>query len=141
MQLSRLIYTSRHDNSRVETLDTILGTSRRNNARDHVSGALVISDRHFLQVLEGERSVIAACFLRIIQDPRHREIQVISAGDQKQRLFHEWTMHRIDAARIKQGILARYSSGGTFDPVRLSEQAIADLCRTLSMGDWEALAA
>lgn len=141
MQLTRLIYASNHDGTAVETLDRILQTSRANNARDGITGALVISEHHFMQLLEGDRTAVGQCFMRIMQDDRHHGIQVISSGDAEHRLFVEWSMHRIETSRIKQEILSRYMIDGTFDPVRMSQFAIEDLCRTLSEGDWDALAA
>lgn len=141
MQLTRLIYASKHGTASVETLDQILQKSRANNVRDGITGALVIGEDHFLQLLEGDRTAVAQCFMRIMQDGRHSDIHVISSGDAKERLFFEWSMHRIETSRIKKHILSRYTVNGTFDPVRMSQLAIEDMCRTLSAGDWEAMAA
>ena len=79
--------------------------------------------------------------MRIMQDARHHDIQVICSGDAEHRQFVEWSMHRIETSRIKQQILSRYTINGKFNPLRMSQIAIEDLCRTLSAGDWEALAA
>ena len=141
MQLTRLIYVSKHDGVDVETLDRILHTSRANNVRDGVTGALIIGEQHFMQLLEGDRTAVGACFMRITRDDRHHGIQVICSGDEEHRLFFEWSMHRIETSRIKQEILSRYTINGDFDPARMSQFAIEDLCRTLSDGDWDALAA
>ena len=141
MQLTQLIYASRHDGTAVETLDRVLQTSRANNVRDGITGALVIGDQHFLQLLEGDRAAVGACFMRITRDDRHHGIQVICSSDMDHRLFTEWSMHRIETSRIKQEILSRYTVNGTLNPVRMSQFAIQDLCRTLSAGDWDALAA
>jgi len=141
MQLTRLIYVSKHKGVDSGSLDRILQASRSNNARDGITGALVIGEQHFLQLLEGERSAIGACFMRITRDTRHHGIQVICSGDEEQRLFVEWSMHRIEASRIKQEIMSRYTINGDFDPIRMSQFAIEDFCRTLSAGDWDALAA
>jgi len=141
MQLTRLIYVSKHNGVDADTLDRILQTSRANNVRDGVTGALIIGDQNFMQLLEGDRAAVGACFMRITRDDRHQGIQVICSGDEEHRLFFEWSMHRIETSRIKQEILSRYTIDGDFDPVRMSQFAIEDLCRTLSEGDWDALAA
>lgn len=141
MQLTRLIYASRHDRTKVETLDRILQSSRANNVRDGITGALVIGDQHFLQLLEGDRRAVAQCFMRIISDVRQHDIQVVSAGDCEHRLFLEWSMHSIETSRIKREIMSRYTTQGNFDPARMSQAAIEDMCRTLSAGGWEQLAA
>ena len=141
MQFNRLIYASKHDGVDVETLDQILQASRANNVRDGVTGALIIGGQHFMQLLEGDRTAVGECFMRITRDDRHHEIQVICSGDEDHRLFVEWSMHRIETSRIKQEILSRYTIDGDFDPARMSQFAIEDLCRTLSACDWETMAA
>ena len=141
MQLTRLIYASNHDGITPEMLDRILQASRANNVRDGITGALVIGERHFLQLLEGDRSAIGRCMMRVMQDNRHHGIQVISTGEVGHRLFYEWSMHSIETSRMKKAILSNYEINGAFDPVRMSQFAIEDLCRVLSAGDWQALAA
>ncbi len=141
MQLAQLIYASRHDGTAVDTLDRILQKSRDNNVRDGITGALIVGDQHFMQLLEGEATTIGECFMRIMRDDRHHGIQVLCAHDVDHRLFAEWSMHRIETFRIKQKILSRYTIEGVFDPARMSQRAITDMCRTLAAGDWDALAA
>lgn len=141
MQLTRLVYTSKHKGLTPEAIDKILQRSRANNVRDLVTGALIVGDRHFMQLIEGSRLEISRCFMRIMQDRNHYDIQVISCGDVGQRLFQEWSMHMIKASRIKQEIMSGYSINGSFNPALMSEFAIEDLCRTLAKGNWEADAA
>ncbi|RBI69911.1 blue light sensor protein [Roseovarius sp. TE539] len=141
MQLARLIYASTHDGLAIEAVDRILQKSRANNERDGITGALIVGERSFMQLLEGDRSRVAACFMRIMQDDRHRDIRIILAGDVENRSFLEWSMHLINASRIKEEILSRYLIDGQFDPARMSEAAIKDLCQALSAGDWEKEAA
>jgi len=139
--LTRLIYVSKHDGIATETLDRVLQASRSNNVRDGITGALVIGEQNFLQLLEGGRAAVADCFMRIMQDTRHHDIQIICAGDAETRLFFDWSMHRIETSRMKQEILSRYEVDGTFDPLCMTQFAVEDMCRTLSAGGWEALAA
>lgn len=141
MTLTRLVYASHHTGLDAETFDNILRKSRENNARDLITGALIISEGGFMQLLEGSRNAVGQCFVRIMKDNRHDDIQVLSCGDAQRRLFQEWTMHLIKASRIKQDIMARYLVNGVFRPSLMSEFAIVDLCRTLSEGNWEAEAA
>jgi len=141
MQLTRLIYTSKQQGLNAQQVDQILQKSRANNVRDLVTGALIVGEDHFMQLLEGSRLNIGKCFMRIMQDRRHDDIQIITCGDVAQRLFQEWNMHLIKASRIKEEIISTYTIGGIFDPSKMSEFAIEDLCRTLAGGNWEAEAA
>lgn len=141
MQLTRLVYTSKHRLLNPVGIDRILQKSRANNVRDLVTGALIVGETHFMQLIEGSRLEISRCFMRIMQDKSHYDIQVISCGDVAHRLFQEWSMHLIRASRIKEDIISGYKIDGSFNPSKMSEFAIEDLCRTLSAGNWEAEAA
>ena len=86
----QLLYIS----SAVGTLHTreILDSSRRNNARDGVTGLLYFDGRRFLQALEGDRGVVERTYARIVADPRHRAPVVLSSGEVPYRQFGTWTM-------------------------------------------------
>jgi hypothetical protein len=70
----------------------ILATSRRNNARDRVTGLLWFDGKRFLQALEGEEEVVDRTFRRIQADPRHRAMVVLSSRTIAEREFGEWAM-------------------------------------------------
>ncbi|HEV8033670.1 BLUF domain-containing protein [Yoonia sp.] len=131
----RLIYASSHNNLSFEAIDQILTVSRSNNARDYISGALIVSERYFLQVLEGNRAKVAMRFTSIMKDPRHNSIEVISARDNAQRLFSDWTMREIMTMSVKDRIMTPYLIDAQFIPIRLSEARIIELCQKLSLPD------
>src|SRR5262249_19993656 len=79
-------------------LTEILSISRRNNARDGITGALICREDLFLQMLEGRRDVVTSAFSRILRDDRHVEVVNLWSGDIDTRLFPEWSM-RHDPAR------------------------------------------
>jgi hypothetical protein len=132
VSLTRLIYSSTREDRSQETLDGIMRASRRNNLRDEVTGVLVVSEGSFMQLLEGERLKVGRCLMRIMQDDRHRDIQIISTNTVPNRLFPEWSMHRVDASAIRRAILDRYLIRREFRPGDMKQGAIEDLCRVLS---------
>jgi hypothetical protein len=68
----------------------------------------VYLDRHFIQVLEGERFRLEACLARIAADPRHDALQVRCRVRAEQRLFpHEWMALR-QADEISPEVLAGF---------------------------------
>ncbi|TAK28698.1 MAG: BLUF domain-containing protein [Myxococcaceae bacterium] len=75
-----------------ETLRSILRTSREHNARLGVTGALFYRNGNFLQVLEGEETVVRALFARIRTDPRHTGCFSLLEGEFEERLFPAGTM-------------------------------------------------
>ncbi len=92
--LIRLIYCSR---AKVPTdnllaLSAILSVSSRNNARDGVTGLLAVSGGDFVQVVEGATDRVRALMVRIRDDPRHADIEVLDEGRVSERLFSDWAM-------------------------------------------------
>lgn len=74
------------------SVDDILTVSRRNNARDGITGLLVHDGVRFLQALEGDEPVVRAAFERIKRDPRHRAAVLLSAREVECRQFGDWAM-------------------------------------------------
>ena len=95
--LYNLVYCSRnrirgnHTEVTAE-LQTILASSRANNIRAGVTGALLYNAGNFAQILEGPLSAIERTFEIIQCDARHSEVTVILLGPGAVRQFPEWSM-------------------------------------------------
>jgi hypothetical protein len=79
--LHRVIYASEAvgvTGASTLSIAQILGVSDRNNRRDRVSGCLMFHQGHILQALEGERADLDRLMRRIIADPRHTGLRVLS---------------------------------------------------------------
>jgi hypothetical protein len=75
------------------TLSDILEASRRNNARDEITGILMHHDKIFFQVLEGDRSAVEKCYYeRIGRDRRHISLSLMWTDVVKSRTFSDWAM-------------------------------------------------
>lgn len=134
MQLTRLAYASNHGGIADDALDDILQRSRSNNEQEGITGVLVVSDEEFVQLLEGPRTAVSRCFMRIMQDVRHHHIRVLLAGTIESRLCSEWSMRCIETSQPDQGALSRYWINGSFEPDEMSEAAILGLCQDISKG-------
>lgn len=73
-------------------LITLLMNSRATNKGLGLTGILLYSDRHFVQILEGENAVVNARFERIAADPRHHDVALILREETTERQFPKWTM-------------------------------------------------
>lgn len=92
----RLIYKSRCKKTvDWELINEIIGSSESHNKDDSITGVLLASESHFLQVIEGGFEEINHLFLRIARDPRHEDVQLISFNCVESRLFGGWAMHGI----------------------------------------------
>mgnify|MGYP002784200897 CR=1 FL=1 len=93
MCLVRLIYTSRAVQALQATdLQRLVEAAGRNNWRDEITGALLFHHGRFIEVLEGARADVSACFLRIAKDARHRDCVLLGLQDIPERAFGAWSM-------------------------------------------------
>ena len=73
-------------------IQKILTSSRTNNGREGVTGALLYNQGNFAQVLEGPLARVGQIFERIQCDPRHSEVTVVESAPVDGRNFPEWSM-------------------------------------------------
>ncbi|MDQ0249595.1 hypothetical protein J2W22_001642 [Sphingomonas kyeonggiensis] len=90
----QLLYISSARKNEVIDLDQLLAQAQRNNARDEITGLLYTDGRRFLQALEGPKTAVEDVFLRIIADPRHHALVLLSRRETTRREFGEWSMAR-----------------------------------------------
>ena len=67
-----------------------LATERNNPAG--ITGLLVLSGKRFLQVLEGPVGFVNQLFGKIMADPRHSRVELLSYEQVAMPLFHDWSM-------------------------------------------------
>jgi len=95
-RLHRVVYVSRWSNVLGEdteaALHRIVAVSIGNNRTCDVTGLLVTHEGWFLQAIEGPEVSVAALIARIVRDPRHRCVRVLSQGPADARLFQDWNM-------------------------------------------------
>ncbi len=99
MSTTQLIYASAIEPSGFDSqrplrtqLDLMLDKARRRNSEVGVTGILLYSGGHFLQVLEGHQRVLATLFDRIASDPRHKNVIQLGWIQTTERLFGKWYM-------------------------------------------------
>lgn len=93
MSTHTLIYTSVASQKMADNeLKELLKKSRANNTSLDITGMLLYLDPFFIQVLEGDESVINKAFDTIKKDPRHYKVSIIYKKLIPDRLFPDWTM-------------------------------------------------
>jgi hypothetical protein len=131
MPLSRLVYASRRQARSPDDLNEILEKSEARNAVDAITGALVMISDYYLQLLEGEHSVLNACYQRICRDPRHSDVELILFEPADTRLFPDWSMSGVDLS--KGGAIAPYTEGREFRPEELPKAIVERLFRDVAV--------
>jgi hypothetical protein len=100
----------------------ILSASRRNNARNGITGMLYSDGARFMQALEGPADAVQAAFDRIRTDPRHRAVVLLSRREVAEREFGPWEMAHRQAGEDADAFIAHIS--------RLVANASADVKAT-----------
>ena len=90
--MHRLIYVSRSITRFPPDLIAILESSRRNNARYGITGALCLLNGVYCQYLEGDRINLEDLFRILLADPRHKDVKLIELCSIPKRLFTDWSM-------------------------------------------------
>ena len=92
MENFQLIYWSQPFGYNLEILSSILTTSRVNNKKRNITGALICREDIFLQLLEGPKTDIEETYGSIKRDDRHLNVQQLVDRNIDQRLFPAWAM-------------------------------------------------
>jgi hypothetical protein len=130
--LVRLMYASHAAAPvRQDSLQAILKKSTSNNPGVGITGVLCFSGEIFLQVLEGGRSQVSALYNRIAQDPRHRDVVLLSYEEIEERSFAGWAMGQVNMTRLNPALLLKYSESAVLDPFAVSGKASAALFNEL----------
>ncbi|MEO1198194.1 MAG: BLUF domain-containing protein [Pseudomonadota bacterium] len=133
MTLYRACYTSRTILSDGETIDA-LATHIAQHAALHnsaigLSGVLLYSPTHFVQVVEGERSLINRLLWKLGKDPRHEAMELIEFAPVGRRLFGTTPM-RLCRAEIGVAALLDEAADANETPAGgLSPDALIDLAQ------------
>lgn len=107
LALERIVYISRargDADSLLMQVD-ILATSQRNNARDDLTGALMIHDGRFLQVLEGAAQDLDRLMTRLAADRRHEAVTIMQRTPIAERSFAGWAMASVRVTPALENLL------------------------------------
>ena len=98
---------------KMNDIEKILTSSRRNNLNDEVTGLLIYSDGVFIQILEGVQKTVERVFQRILDDSRHENVAILLDNDVETRAFANWEMAFIESTPEELG--ARAGVNGALD--------------------------
>ncbi len=88
----------------------LLEACRSNNEKLSVTGMLLYKDGNFIQVLEGEESVIRNLYTKISLDPRHKTLIKLLEEKIEQRDFPNWSMGFKDLTDVDSINIPGYST-------------------------------
>ena len=127
--LTQLIYISRAVGPQTTTVTTqILETARAFNKSHDLTGLLCQGQGLYVQVLEGERSVVNSLYRRIAADSRHVDAEIVLFGEIKNRQFKDWSMALVNLSIDDPMVTMKHPE---FDPYSADSRAIIGLITEL----------
>ncbi|NDF06032.1 MAG: BLUF domain-containing protein [Betaproteobacteria bacterium] len=127
--LTQLIYISRAVGPQTTTVTSqILETARAFNKSHDLTGVLCQGKGLYVQVLEGERSVVNSLYRRIAADSRHVDAEIVLFGEIKNRQFKDWSMALVNLSIDDPMVTMKHPE---FDPYSADSRAIIGLITEL----------
>jgi hypothetical protein len=112
--LVRTLYISRNSGPQTSTVTgSILKTALVFNKVHGITGVLCQGTGFFIQMLEGDRSVVSSLYARILNDKRHKDVEIVSFEEIKDRKFKQWSMALIDLSDTDPMVVLQHPE---FDP-------------------------
>ena len=124
--LVRLLYASRAAKAiDAEELEAILRHAKTHNQKAGITGVLCLCGNGgvFLQVLEGSRDAINRLYAKLLRDPRHGELLLLSYQETSERRFAGWYMGQVNMSRLNPALVLKYSPTAALDPYSMSGAA------------------
>jgi hypothetical protein len=124
-----MIYISRSVGPQTTTVTAqILETARRYNKAHNLTGVLCQGRGLYVQVLEGDRSVVNGLYRRIVADNRHDHTEIVHFGEIESRQFKEWSMALVHLSIDDPMVTMKHPE---FDPYSANSTAIMGLITEL----------
>jgi hypothetical protein len=96
MGFCRLIYRSKVARQvRLADAEEIARLASIRNERNGLTGLLLYTPSHFIQVLEGDAETLRATYARIALDARHTDLWVVDERQVAEREFGRWGMRTL----------------------------------------------
>ncbi|MES0868789.1 BLUF domain-containing protein [Pseudovibrio sp. SCP19] len=138
MSVTQLCYRSRIHwpalrHSLDEEVERSLTRIRRINSMAGVTGALILTDNHVFQLLEGPWPSVKRTFECVLEDRRHSDLTVLSNEEQDFRLFHNCWMHFCDLREEADSHYLKFFGNLLAHPDRTCSEEVMELLLLLSM--------
>lgn len=75
-----------------EQVQDILVWARKHNPANGITGVLIHGGGLFMQVLEGPEQTVLRQYVKILDDPRHNNAQILHISPTNSRIFEKWSM-------------------------------------------------
>ena len=97
-------------------IKSILAIGEQRNAKLGVTGALVVTHRHFAEIIEGPADALAELMISIRRDRRHADLSEVDCLGIDRPTFARWAMaYHGPATYVGKRVEALLTGGGSAD--------------------------
>lgn len=122
--ISRSTFTPSSASTEIEpNVARILAKSRINNRKNGLVGVLYFGDGCFFQCLEGESSAIDTLYAKLQNDPRHKDLKLLSRKSINKLSFVDWAMKYVPLESQMNQLLKQHGFQ-SFDPYKFSTEMV-----------------
>ena len=139
-KLVQLVYISKANfNSSAKSgnigpeVSRILRTSRINNRKRNIVGALYFGNGYFFQCLQGDENALLALYEILKMDTRHTDLHTLSLKEISQRSFSDWEMKYLPAEDDVKKLLGTFGMT-EFNPYAFDEKMTEKMLQLLISG-------
>lgn len=116
-------------------IKAILAACNRYTLASGITGALVFNERYFVQVMEGERSLLSRTLWSVASDPRQKNMVLLSAAPVNERLFLGWSVGYAGHSEYADALYLRHAIIGALDPTRMTAESVENLVAEFVAGE------
>ncbi len=130
MAVTSLLYVSKSlvpAAAQADELQDIVEVARARNERLSITGALLYTEDHFAQLLEGPGAAVADLMDQIADDPRHTGLKVIWTDQRAVRSCADWSLAYSGPSRYVDRYIRPFYDGGA----RPEGRAISSLLKLI----------
>jgi len=112
----------------------ILQIARQNNQKNRLVGALYYGSGCFFQCLEGKKEDIDRLYVKLLKDPRHKDLRILVSEPIEKLGFSSWEM-KFAAIDHEVRHFLRQHQLSKFDPYKFSGEMSHELIGMLQRAD------
>jgi Sensors of blue-light using FAD len=131
--LIRLVYASTAQSGvDLNEFKRILLQAQANNHRRDLTGMLAFNSKIFLQALEGSREQINDLYAKLLRDPRHNTVTLLSYKEIEERHWANWSMGFAAPNTDNRALFLKYSQQSIFNPYSMKADAVEKMLMELA---------
>lgn len=134
--ITSLLYVSRSQPelaAKPGEVEQIVNLARTRNAERGITGAIIFTEAHFAQVIEGRKSAVDELMRSLRADKRHRDIAIVAVETIRERRFPQWAMaYSGPSFYVDRHVKPLLANGGDADHRLVLARKMMDLLREFS---------